>query len=151
MVLYHVVLFKFRQNITAEESARFVAGVDSLKNIEGVLSIQCGEISTTLYQNYNDRTKGYTHSLLAVLRDADALEIYDKSSFHEQVKQEFIIPLIDKTLDTPYMAVDYFGKLPEKPMSEPVASSSYSQTAICVGAAAAVAAIAGFVLFRAKL
>lgn len=124
-MLYHIVIFKFRSNISAEETAQFVAGVESLKQIDGVLTTQCGELSKTLYPNYNDRTKGYTHSLLVLLKDADALEKYDSHPFHEEVRQNCIRPLIDQQADSPVLAFDYFGKLPDEKSEEVTPKSTF--------------------------
>eukprot|EP01039_Chlorochromonas_danica_P008936 gene8936-9859_t len=101
------------KNITAEEAEQFVAGIESLQQIDGVIGIQCGEITKTAYPNYNDRTKGYTHSLSILLRDVDALQRFDSDPFHDEVKQKWILPLIDKQADSPVLVFDYFGKLPE--------------------------------------
>lgn len=151
MVVYHLVVFKFRANITAEETAQFIAGIGSLKQIDGVISAQCGEISTSLYPSYNDRTKGYTHSLVVVLKDSASLQRYDSSPFHEKIKQDYILPLIDKTAENPYMAFDYLGKLPENESDNSncckVQCSYHWVTALAVFAAAGYA----FLRYKSRL
>eukprot|EP00981_Chlorochromonas_danica_P008647 scaffold2263_cov187-Ochromonas_danica.AAC.13 len=55
---------------------------------------------------------------MVLLNDADALEKYDSHPFHEEVKQNCILPLIDKQADSPVLALDYFGKLPDEKNEE---------------------------------
>lgn len=147
-MIYHVVLFKFKQALSAEEVARYVAGVDRLKQITGVVSTQCGEVGKSFYSNYSDRTKGFTHTLLVVLEGVEDLERYDKSPLHEEVKQSCIVPLIDKAAENAVMAIDYFGKLPEDRSDEaPKTQNSfttYSAYLVFLG----LGAIAGFGLAR---
>eukprot|EP01031_Cornospumella_fuschlensis_P030975 gene30975-37438_t len=147
-MIYHVVLFKFKANLSAEEVARFVAGVNRLKQITGVVSAQCGEVGKSFYSSYSDRTRGYTHSLLIVMDGAEDLERYDKSPLHEEVKQTCIIPLLDKAADSPAMAIDYFGKLPEDRSDEaPKTQSSFLAYSAYL-AVLGLGAIAGFGLAR---
>ncbi|RYH05811.1 Dabb family protein [archaeon] len=147
-MIYHVVLFKFKQSLSAEEVARYVAGVDRLKQIVGVVSTQCGEVGKSFYSNYNDRTRGYTHTLLIVLEGAEDLERYDKSPLHEEVKQSCIIPLLDKTAESPAMAIDYFGKLPEDRTDESPKTQNSFTTYSTYLAVLGLGAIAGFGLAR---
>ena len=66
-----------------------------------------GAIDSRVYPGYNDRSKGYTHSLSVELTDANALLNYDKDETHEAIKKYNIIPFLDKTAENPILAVDW--------------------------------------------
>jgi hypothetical protein len=143
-MIYHLVLFKFKPNLSSDEFGLFVAGVERLKNINGVISTQCGRISTSFYPNFLDRTKGYTHSLLVTLKDAQSLEQYDKCELHEEVKQKCILPFLDKTQDSPVMAVDYFGELSEEIVEKKCMSNNCLNKSTTWMAALGLIVVAGF-------
>lgn len=148
-MLYHLVLFKFRSNITAEEAARFYAGVESLTQVDGVVSTQCGEISKNVYAGYSDRTKGYTHSLMVVVKDAESLQNYDNSTLHATVRTTCILPLVDRAAVDPVMAVDYFGKLAEEVAEAPSCVGNPVVWGTAVGVVAAL--VFGLTRIRSRL
>ena len=53
------------------------------------------KIIKNAYKDYDDRTKGYTHSLFIVLKDKKSLEYYDKNILHNMIKSTVIKPLLD--------------------------------------------------------
>lgn len=71
-----------------------------------------------MYTGYQERSQGYTHSLVTILDNATALEVYDKNAYHLYVKQQLIAPLLDNDPANPIQpvtAVDYEGFLEEFP------------------------------------
>lgn len=113
-MLYHLVLFKIPASTGKDKILNFYSGLETLKSIKGVVSIQCGEVDKVCYAGYADRTKGYTHALLVVLTDLRALEKYDKDIHHNLIKSTIIMPLIDKTAENPVLAIDFPGQIPAK-------------------------------------
>ena len=110
-MLHHIVLFKFGDS--KELLDGFYSGVQTLKQIDGVVSINAGEQNNQYYSDYADRSNGYTHVLHVLLRDKEALENYDKSEFHNEVKKTFILPCLNKEASAPLvMAIDYESALP---------------------------------------
>lgn len=103
------MLFKFKESTTEEEYQLLSEGLHSLTSVEGVISVNCGKTTDPFYSGYSPRHQGYTYCLVVVLRDADALEGYDKSEFHGEVRNRCIIPLLDKSKDAPVLAVDVNG------------------------------------------
>jgi hypothetical protein len=102
----HVVLFKFAAS--PEKIQAFYQGAQSLSNIEGVISVTAGEHNSQWYNGYSDRSNGFTHCLTVVVKDAAALEHYTNSDFHEQVKNNFILPCLDKSASSPaVMCLDF--------------------------------------------
>jgi hypothetical protein len=69
-------------------------------------------INNEFYAGYDDRTKGYTHSLLVTLKDKTALEAYDKAHFHGIVKQTIVKPALDLSQENPVLAVDWEEETP---------------------------------------
>lgn len=99
-------------NGDAEKIQSFYSGIQQLRSIDGVIDIQAGAHMTSPYSGYGDRSQQFTHILQVTLRDVESLERYDKSDLHAQVKQDYIIPCIDKTCaGPPVLAVDFLNNL----------------------------------------
>lgn len=137
-MLYHWVLFKIPANTSSEKIKNFYNGLETLTRIDGVVSIQCGAADKMCFPGYQDRSKGYTHALMVILKNKAALEKYEKDAYHVLIKSTIIVPLIDTTADNPIMAVDFEGVLAEK---KPFYCSHWTL-------AAAVALVAGFAFVK---
>lgn len=111
-MIYHLVLFKFRRNCTSEEYANLQTAVTTLAGIKGVLSARLDAINNSVYAGYDDRTKGYTHTLMVLLKDKNALEHYDKDSTHGLIKTGVIKPMLDLAANDPVLAVDWEADAP---------------------------------------
>jgi hypothetical protein len=107
---YHLVLLKIKPDASEEQMENFFVGLKSLSIISGVVSLQIEKINNNVYRGYDNRTKGYTHALMVVLKNKSALEGYDKDHFHLLVKSTIIKPLLDTTLNDPVLAVDWEGE-----------------------------------------
>lgn len=147
-MIYHLVLLKVRPTATSEELLNFVNGVKSLKAVPGVISLQIEEVNNAVYVGYDDRTKGYTHALLVVLKDKKALEGYDKDSFHNLIKSTIIKPMLDLTKTDFVMAVDWEGDAQRT--SPPCCLAPYCNGATFSILAVSLLAVAGCVALRLK-
>ena len=96
----------FRSDVSKEQVDAFIAGINSLASLDGVISIHCGS-QQEMYPGYQQRAQGFTHGLVANFVDRDALAAYDKHPEHVRVKTELIAPFLDKTLPSPILAIDY--------------------------------------------
>ena len=109
-MIQHIVLFKFGASKELLDS--FYSGVATLKEIEGVVDVNAGEHNNGYYNDYNYRSNGFAHVLHVTVEDKAALERYDKSEFHLDVKKKFILPCLDTDAPAPHvMAMDYESKL----------------------------------------
>jgi hypothetical protein len=137
-MLYHLVLLRLTSNISKQQEAELYTALDALRDIPGVVYLQCGKCDKNVYDGYQERSHGYTHSLVTVLEDAAALEVYDKNTYHIYVKQQIISPLLDNDPTNPVKpicAVDYEGQLEEFPWKRGPEPSlfSYGMKALVIG------------------
>lgn len=142
-MIFHLVLLKIKPSASGEQLDNLATSLKSLSGIPGVLSIQFEPANKSVYVGYDDRTKGYTHSLLVILADKKALEVYDKDTLHQLVKSSVIKPLLDTTVTDPVLAVDWEGEAPKLPAKCSLAKH-YGFYLAAVGALS----IAGFVALR---
>ncbi len=92
----HIVLFKFKGGTTTEQ-------IRSLQNeilkqqgiVPGLLEISFGE-------DFTGRSKGFTHVEVAVFRDKESLEDFNKSDYHQQLIVTHIKPVLDDILVLDY-------------------------------------------------
>mmetsp|Transcript_4788 Transcript_4788/g.6601 ORF Transcript_4788/g.6601 Transcript_4788/m.6601 type:complete len:146 (-) Transcript_4788:1571-2008(-) len=106
-MFFHIVLFKIKPSVSEEEIDNFFIGLDSLKSIRGIVSVHYGAIDKNVYKNFSDRTRGYTYSLVVKLKNQAFLESYEKDTYHNLVRTSVIVPLLDQSVETPVMAVDW--------------------------------------------
>jgi hypothetical protein len=81
----HAVYFWVREDLTAEEQARFAAGLRSLRAIEGVESGYIGVPAPT------DRPvieRGYSRALVLVFADQQAHDAYQVHPVHDRFRAE---------------------------------------------------------------
>ena len=146
-MIYHLVLFKVKPNSTEEQLSNFFIGVRSLSIVPGVVSVQIEEVNKAVYLGYDDRSKGYTHALLVLIKDKNALKGYDSDSYHLLVKSTIIKPMLDMSLNDPVLAVDWEGDAPK--MSSIFSVGSLFTYANCT-IAVALLALGGFAAFKAR-
>ncbi|KAL0260669.1 hypothetical protein SLS55_004359 [Diplodia seriata] len=81
MTLIHIVLFKFRPDVTAEHKATFVRELKKLKNLPCVKDnrLIVGGPSVT---SPIERSKGFEFALISYHHDLAALEEYQASKEH---------------------------------------------------------------------
>jgi len=108
-----MVCFPFLR-ASEEEIDNFFIGLDSLKSIRGVVSVHYGAIEKNVYESFSDRSRGYSHSLLVKLKSRAFLEGYDKDTYHNLVRTTVIKPLLDQSMETPVMAIDWNDLSEEK-------------------------------------
>lgn len=147
-MIFHLVLLKIKANASSVELDNLFTGIKSLAAVSGVRSVSIETIDNSVYVGYEDRTKGYTHALMVILKDKKSLEAYDKDSHHGTVKSTIIKPMLDFSLNDPVLAVDWEGEFPKlKTCPLTTLTSSSTVTAFTVG----VLAAAGFMLLRSRL
>lgn len=147
-MIYHLVLLKVRPTATSEELSNLSKGVQSLIAVPGVISLQFEEVNNAVYVGYDDRTKGYTHALLVVLKDKKSLEGYDKDSFHNLIKSTVIKPMLDTTKNDFVLAVDWEGGAQRT--SPPCCLAPYCNATTYTVLGISLLAIAGAVAFKLK-
>lgn len=147
-MIYHLVLLKVRPTATSEELSNLSKGIQSLIAVPGVISLQFEEVDNAAYVGYDDRTKGYTHALLVVLKDKKALEGYDKDSFHNLIKSTVIKPMLDITKNDFVLAVDWEGGAQRT--SPPCCLAPYCNFTSYTIVGISLLAIAGAVAYKLK-
>jgi len=66
----HVALFKWKENVTKEKINKILNDIRQLKDkIEGIKDILCGE-------NFSPHSEGFTHAIVVIAEDGDALQRY---------------------------------------------------------------------------
>lgn len=95
-MIEHIVLFRFKDEITDSTKATIVKELLSLK--DKVPSIQ----SITAGKNFTDRSKGFEYGLVVRFENRLGLDDYQVHPEHQRVIHEFIRPALADIL-----AVDY--------------------------------------------
>lgn len=150
-MLYHLVHFKFVETFDrAITPEKFREDVNKLLAIPGVLGVEFGKIEKNLYNGFMDRSDGFTHSLLVLLTDQDALEVYDKSDIHTEMKQKCILPYLDKTAQKPVLAIDYYGQFDniESKFMEGLHHKDKKSSSLALGIIISSLVLAGALFFR---
>ncbi|KAK3179895.1 hypothetical protein K4F52_008730 [Lecanicillium sp. MT-2017a] len=91
MTVVHIVLFKFRPEVTDEQKATFVRELKTLKSLPCVLKgrLAVGGPSIT---DPIERSKGFHFALVSYHHDQAALEEYQASSEHHRVTSTYLWP-----------------------------------------------------------
>jgi hypothetical protein len=78
-MLVHVAIFRWKAGTPADAVTSALADVRALEQkIPGVQAIYCGE-------NFSKWAEGYTHAVVVVAQDQQALDAYRKHPDHEAV------------------------------------------------------------------
>lgn len=144
-MIYHVVLFKFLP-LTEEQTRDLYSGLECLRDIPGVISVQYGRADKMPYKTYNDRSRGYTHSLIVAVRNRKTLEEYEMNSVHNLVRAKAIKPLIDTDADAPVLAFDFEGAVQEYSWWKTY--SKYFSTKTLIGFSTVLLFVAAGIRFR---
>ncbi len=81
----HAVYFWLRENLTSDQQAKFVAGIESLRSIETVTQGWIGLPAPT------DRPvieRGYSRALVLVFVDQRQHDIYQRHPIHDRFRAE---------------------------------------------------------------
>ena len=148
VMIYHLVLLKVRATATSEELSNLATAMKSLKDVPGVISVQFEEVNNAVYVGYDDRSRGYTHALLVVLKDKKALEGYDKDSYHGMIKSTVIKPMLDTTKNDFVLAVDWEGGAQRT--SPPCCLAPYCNATSYSILAVSLLAVAGVIALKLK-
>ncbi|OJJ30697.1 hypothetical protein ASPWEDRAFT_724935 [Aspergillus wentii DTO 134E9] len=91
MTLVHIVLFKFRSDVTQEHKQKFVSELKTLKSLPSVKNgrLIVGGPSVT---DPIERSKGFEISLLSYHENQDALAEYQASDEHHRVTSTYMFP-----------------------------------------------------------
>lgn len=96
LMVVHVVLFKWKEDVTSDAIAAAVKALQALKDqIPGILEITCG-------RNFSERSQGFQQGLVVKFVDQAALEAYLPHPEHQAVVQNLIKPILADIL-----ALDY--------------------------------------------
>lgn len=131
-MIYHVVLLKLSSSVTSEKLENLNTGLQSLLSIAPVLAIELNTIVKNPYKDYEDRTKGYTHSIFVLLKDRKGLEKYDKDKVHQLIKSTVIKQCLDINVESPVLCIDWEGELPK------IKPSLLSRYSVVIGCTALV-------------
>jgi hypothetical protein len=104
--IVHIVLIKFRSDLSDEQEAEFITQACCLKEIPGVTLAIAGA-QDSMYEGYANRAQGYTHCLTVHLNDRASLEAYNSHSKHIEVRDKYIVPYLDQSQPAPVLAFDY--------------------------------------------
>lgn len=110
-MIYHIELIRIKKGTSVENIDNFYSGVQSLRSINGVLSVQCGPNEKFDPIDKDDKSDFYTHSILIVLRDKFALKRIQNSPLYSLLRKNIIKPLIDK--DVSCTNLSWVGALKE--------------------------------------
>ncbi|OAA71836.1 Dimeric alpha-beta barrel [Akanthomyces lecanii RCEF 1005] len=91
MTIVHIVLFKFRPEVTDDLKATFVRELKQLRDLPCILNkrLVVGGPSVT---DPIERSKGYHFALVSYHRDRAALDEYQASSEHHRVTSTYLWP-----------------------------------------------------------
>ncbi|KAH8433835.1 Dabb family protein [Aspergillus melleus] len=91
MTIVHMVMFKFRPEVTAEHKQEFVRELKKLKDLDCVKShrLVVGGPSVT---DPIERSKGFEFALLSFHENLEALEKYQASKEHHWVTSTYMFP-----------------------------------------------------------
>ncbi|GME62109.1 uncharacterized protein K452DRAFT_313689 [Neofusicoccum parvum] len=91
MTVVHIVLFKFRQDVSEEHKATFVRELKKLKELSCVKDnrLVVGGPSVT---DPIERSKGFQFALVSYHQDRAALEEYQASKEHHWVTSTYLFP-----------------------------------------------------------
>ncbi|KAI0444874.1 stress responsive A/B barrel domain protein [Xylaria telfairii] len=91
MTVIHIVLFKFRADVSEEHKEKFVTELRKLKTLPCVMNsrLVVGGPSIT---NPIARSQGFQYALLSYHKDRQALEAYQSSDEHHRVTSKYLWP-----------------------------------------------------------
>ncbi|KAH8669786.1 stress responsive A/B barrel domain protein [Tricladium varicosporioides] len=91
MPIVHMVMFKFRPEVSEEHKVAFIRELKKLKNLPCVKNnrLIVGEASVT---DPIERSKGFQYALLSYHQDLKALEEYQASKEHHWVTSTYLFP-----------------------------------------------------------
>lgn len=101
MAVAHIILLKFKPEVTEAQAQNVLKKVAELKSVLSVVE------SVHLGVNFSARSKGFTHGFTMIFKDRAALETYDKSPEHVHAVAEFIRPNVEDLLAFDYDTEDY--------------------------------------------
>jgi len=61
-IVHHLVLLKFRDDVSPEDLCAFYDAIKSLKKVKGVLHAAAGK-QEVMYPGYTDRAQGYNYAV----------------------------------------------------------------------------------------
>ena len=78
----HIALFKWKKGATKEHVDKALDDVRALKTkYKGVIDIMCGE-------NFSKWSEGFTHAVVVLAKDREALQVYRNHPLHKVVAEE---------------------------------------------------------------
>ncbi|KAK0103596.1 hypothetical protein ONS95_005608 [Cadophora gregata] len=94
MTIIHIVLFKFKADVTAEKRAEFVKTAKSLKTLscvkDGRLIVGGPSLTDPI-----SKSKGYDCALVSYHVDLEAVAEYHATEEHEKLKTSYVLPLTE--------------------------------------------------------
>jgi len=78
-MVVHIAIYKWKQNATEKEIEKALDDVRKLKHVlNGIHDIRCGK-------NFSKWNEGYTHAIIVLAKDREALEGYRNHPDHKEV------------------------------------------------------------------
>ncbi|KFY50381.1 hypothetical protein V496_09367 [Pseudogymnoascus sp. VKM F-4515 (FW-2607)] len=91
MTIIHIVLFKFRPDVSVAHKSLFVSHLKTLKSLpcvqDGRLIVGGPSITDPV-----ERSKGFEYALLSYHRDREALTEYQMSKEHHRITSTYMFP-----------------------------------------------------------
>jgi hypothetical protein len=87
-MITHVVLLKFKSELTSADFKSFDVAANGLKAIPGVANLTFGK-------TFTERGQGFTHLLTMEFASKDALQEYNVHPIHQKFVQEIVLPNIE--------------------------------------------------------
>ncbi|KAK9375202.1 uncharacterized protein V1513DRAFT_424758 [Lipomyces chichibuensis] len=91
MTIVHIVLFKFRSDVSDEHKAKFVSEIKTLKSLSCVKDHRL-IVGGPSFTDPIVRSKGFHYALLSFHENMDALNEYQASSEHHRVTSIYLLP-----------------------------------------------------------
>ncbi|KAI1119285.1 stress responsive A/B barrel domain protein [Nemania sp. NC0429] len=91
MTIIHIVLFKFRADVSQDHKEEFVTELRKLKDLPSVLNSRL-VVGGPSVADPIERSQGFQYALLSYHRDMRALEEYQASDEHHKVTNKYLWP-----------------------------------------------------------
>lgn len=95
MKIYHLVLFRFKKGVSETQIKTLDEKLLTLRSLKGVVELTSGK-------NFSTRAQNWDHGLTVIFESKEALQHYQESQLHTDVKANFITPITEDLLVLDY-------------------------------------------------
>jgi len=97
-MIVHIAIFKWKETISKKEIKQATADIRELKfKVNGLVDVLCGE-------NFSRWNEGFTHAVVVIAKDRNALEAYRKHPDHKDVASRI------EQMETKSIGIDFETK-----------------------------------------